>query len=210
MVHLSGFAEEIIAFNSQEFGFVEIDDSFCTGSSIMPQKNPDIAELVRGKSSRTIGNLVSLFTMLKGTFLTLNKDYQEDKEWLFGSVETLHATLVVFTHMLRAIQFKEDVLRAQLKKGFVTATDIAEHLVKQNVPFRMVGELVKHCEDHGKTFRDVTKAELRECGITVLDDLSQFTIEASINKRASYGGVAPKEVERQIEAAPAFLASVDG
>ncbi len=206
MVHLSGFAEELIVFNSQEFRFIDIDDSFCTGSSIMPQKkNPDIAELARGKSSRTIGNLVSILTMLKGTFLTLNKDYQEDKERLFDSVETLHTTLYVFAHMLRAVHFKPEVLRRQLEKGFITATDIAEYLVQCGVPFRdahhLVGGLVKYCESCGKDFPQVTKAELRSLGITQLDDLSRFTIDASIRNRKSWGGVAPEEVERQIQVA---------
>lgn len=210
MVHLSGFAEELIVFNSQEFRFIDIDDSFCTGSSIMPQKkNPDIAELVRGKSGRAIGNLVSMLTMLKGTFLTLNKDYQEDKERLFDSVETLHATLYVFTHMLRAIHFKPEVLDRQLEKGFITATDVAEYLVGCDVPFRdahhLVGELVKYCEAHGKDFSQIGKEELRALGISQLDDLSRFTIDASIHARKSWGGVAPQEVERQIQAARAFL-----
>ncbi len=212
MVHLSGFAEELIVFNSQEFSFIEIDDTFCTGSSIMPQKkNPDIAELVRGKSARTIGNLVSLLTMLKGTFLTLNKDYQEDKEALFDSVHTLLATLSVFAHMLEKIRFREDVLASQLKKGFIEATDIAEYLVLQGMPFReaheRVGNLVKLCENLKKTFPEVTKDDLASCGLIGygFDDLSEFTVENGVKKRNSYGATSPREVARQIANAQELL-----
>lgn len=177
----------------------------------MPQKkNPDIAELVRGKSSRAIGNLVTLLTMLKGTFLTLNKDYQEDKEALFDSIHTLDRTINVFARMLENITFREDVLKEQLKKGFIEATDIAEYLVCQGVPFReaheIVGNLVKYCELTHKTFPDVTAEDLKQLGIGYgLTDLSQFTVENCIEKRNSFGGTSYKEVERQIEAAKAFL-----
>lgn len=211
MVHLSGFAEELIVFNSQEYSFIDIDDSFCTGSSIMPQKkNPDIAELVRGKSSRTIGNLVTLLTMLKGTFLTLNKDYQEDKEALFDSIHTLDRTINVFARMLENITFREEVLKEQLKKGFIEATDIAEYLVCQDVPFReaheIVGNLVKYCELTHKTFPDVTAEDLKKLGIGYgLKDLRQFTVENCIKNRNSFGGTSYDEVTRQIEAAKAFL-----
>lgn len=204
MTHLSGFAEEIIVFNSQEFSFVELDDCFCTGSSIMPQKkNPDIAELVRGKASRTIGNLVTLLTMLKGTFLTLNKDYQEDKEALFDSVETLKKTIYVFSRMLEHMRFREDVLREQLKKGFIEATDIAEYLVEQGVPFReaheRTGNLVKYCEATGKTFEDVTEEDLKQVGITWgLTDLRRFTVDNCVKNRSSFGGTSFRDVERQI------------
>lgn len=215
MVHLSGFAEELIIFNSQEFSFIDIDDSFCTGSSIMPQKkNPDIAELVRGKSARTIGNLVTLLTMLKGTCLTLNKDYQEDKEALFDTIHTLDRTIFVFARMLENITFREDVLREHLKKGFIEATDIAEWMVCQGVPFReaheIVGNLVKYCEATRKTFADVTKADLEQLGIDFgLQDLSQFTVENCVKNRASYGGTGEADVDRQIENAEAVLSGYE-
>ncbi len=211
MTHLSGFAEEIIVFNSQEFSFVELDDCFCTGSSIMPQKkNPDIAELVRGKSARAIGNLVTLLTMLKGTFLTLNKDYQEDKEALFDSVKTLQETIYVFARMLEHMRFREDVLQEQLKKGFIEATDIAEYLVQQGVPFReaheRTGNLVKYCEATGKTFGDVTQEDLRKVGITWgLADLRRFTAEHCVENRDSFGGTSFKDVKRQIKNAEALV-----
>ncbi|MBR1919433.1 MAG: argininosuccinate lyase [Spirochaetales bacterium] len=211
MIHLSGFAEELIVFNSQEFSFISIDDSYCTGSSIMPQKkNPDIAELVRGKASRTIGNLVSLLTMLKGTFLTLNKDYQEDKEALFDSIHTLEQTLLVFTGMLDNITFREDVLAKQLEKGFIEATDIAEYLVTRGIPFRtaheMVGNLVKYCEACGKRFCDVDENDLRQVHIDpALVDMSRFSVDNCVRNRKSYGGTSFEDVERQIENAEKFL-----
>lgn len=211
MVHLSGFAEEIILFNSQEFSFIEIDDSFCTGSSIMPQKkNPDIAELARGKAGRTISNLMNLLIVLKGTFLTLNKDYQEDKEALFDSIHTLNRTIHIFARMLENITFREDILKEHLKKGFLEATDIAEYLVCQGVPFRkaheLVGNLVKYCEKNQKRFETVTKADLEAVGIGYgLENLSQFTVENCIQNRNSYGGTSYREVDRQIENAKRFL-----
>lgn len=215
MVRLSGFAEEIVTFNSQEFNFITIEDSFCTGSSIMPQKkNPDIAELVRGKASRAIGNLVTILTMLKGTFLTLNKDYQEDKEALFDSIHTLNRTITIFARMLECITFNEDVLKEQMKKGFLEATDIAEYLVKQGIPFRqaheMVGSLVKYCEACGKRFADVTETDLKNVGITGcgLTDLKQFTIENCIKNRNSFGGTSFKEVDRQIKNGKEFLKNI--
>lgn len=214
MVHLSGFAEEIIVFNSQEFSFIDIDDSFCTGSSIMPQKkNPDIAELVRGKAGRAIADLVNLLVVLKGTFLTLNKDYQEDKEALFDSIHTLDRTIFVFARMLENITFREDVLKEQLKKGYLEATDIAEYLVCQGVPFRqaheIVGNLVKYCEAAKKTFPEVTKADLDALGIGYgLEDLSQFTVENCVKNRNSFGGTSYGEVDRQIENAKKLLEKI--
>lgn len=214
MVHMSGFAEEIVVFNSQEFSYIDIADSFCTGSSIMPQKkNPDIAELVRGKAGRAIGNLVNLMVVLKGTFLTLNKDYQEDKEALFDSIHTLDRTLNVFARMLENITFREDVLKEQLKKGFLEATDIAEYLVTKGVPFReaheIVGNLVKYCEVTKKYFPDITKDDLETLGIGYgLENLSQFTVENCVKNRNSFGGTGYDDVDRQIANAKAFLESI--
>lgn len=210
MAHLSGFAEEIVVFNSQEFSFIDIDDSFCTGSSIMPQKkNPDIAELVRGKGARAMGNLTTILAMLKGTFLTLNKDYQEDKEALFDSIHTLDRTIYIFARMLENLHFREDILKEQLKKGFITATDIAEYLVCKDVPFRdaheMVGEMVKYCETRGKVFEDLTPEDLKELRFPVELDLSRFTVQACVENRKSFGGTAPEEVDRQIQSAKAFI-----
>lgn len=204
MTHLSSFAEEITIFNSSEFSFIEMGDEFCTGSSIMPQKkNPDLAELARGKVGRSIGNLVSLLTVMKGTMLTFNKDYQEDKEALFDSVHTLDRTIYVFARMLGGTHFREEVLKKQLEKGFIEATDIAEFLVRKKIPFReahkIVGGLVKYCEENHKNFHDIDKNDLKKINFPVeLDDLSQFKVEESIKNRNSYGGTSYKEVERQI------------
>ena len=214
MTHLSGFAEEIIVFNSQEFNFITIDDSFCTGSSIMPQKkNPDIAELVRGKSGRAMGNLITLLVVLKGTFLTLNKDYQEDKEALFDSIHTLDRTLFIFARMLENITFNEKVLREQLQKGFIEATDIAEFLVKHDIPFReahkIVGNLVKYCEIKSKTFLDINKEDLIDLDFPVeIENLSQFSIEDCVKNRKSFGGTSYEEVKRQINNAKVFISGL--
>lgn len=214
MVHMSGFAEEMVVFNSQEFSYINIEDSFCTGSSIMPQKkNPDIAELVRGKAGRAIGNLVNLMVVLKGTFLTLNKDYQEDKEALFDSIHTLDRTLNVFARMLVHITFREDVLKKHLKSGFLEATDIAEYLVTKGVPFRkaheIVGNLVKYCEVTNKYFCDITRADLDNLGIDYgLENLEQFTVENCVKNRNSFGGTGYYDVERQIANAKSFLEEI--
>lgn len=214
MIHLSGFAEEIVVFNSQEFNFITIDDSFCTGSSIMPQKkNPDIAELVRGKSGRAIGNLVTMLSVLKGTFLTLNKDFQEDKEALFDSIHTLDRSIFIFARMLENITFNKEVLLEQLKKGFIEATDIAEYLVMHQIPFReaheIVGGLVKYCEKNNKNFSDITKSDLKKMNFPIaLEDLSQFSIENCIKNRNSYGGTSFSDVERQIKNGKRFIATL--
>lgn len=180
----------------------------------MPQKkNPDIAELIRGKSGRAIGNLITLLTVLKGTFLTLNKDYQEDKEALFDSIHTLDRTVFVFARMLENITFNEEVLREQLKKGFIEATDIAEFLVQHDIPFReaheAVGKLVKYCELKSKTFLDVNKEDLIEIDFPVeLENLSEFSIENCIKNRDSYGGTSYDEVKRQINNAKQFISDL--
>ena len=213
MARISGFAEEIVTFASSEFNFIDIDDAYCTGSSIMPQKkNPDMAELARGKVARVIGNLTTILVMLKGTFLTLNHDYQEDKEPLFDTVHTYDRTLNMMARMLENITFREEVLMEQLKKGFIEATDIAEYLVMQGVPFReaheLVGGLVKYCESKGKTFPDVTEEDLAATGLGGfgLKDLSDFTVERCVEKRNSFGGTSFSEVDRQIAAAKEFIA----
>ena len=182
----------------------------------MPQKkNPDIAELVRGKSGRAIGNLMTLLTVLKGTFLTLNKDYQEDKEALFDTIHTLDRSLYIFARMLENITFNEGVLREQLKKGFIEATDVAEFLVKHDIPFReaheIVGKLVKYCELNKKTFPDINKEDLKEIGFPVeLEGLSQFSIENCIKNRNSYGGTSYGEVNRQIKNAKKYITDLKG
>ena len=211
MMHLSRFAEEFVYWNSQEFGYISIDDSFCTGSSIMPQKkNPDMAELLRGKVGRVYGNLFQLMTVMKGTPLAYNKDFQEDKEGLFDTVDTLKKSLLIFAKMIEKTEFNSDNIKKQLNKGFLNATDIAEHFVKMNIPFReaheIVGKMVKYCEVHNKDFSDLTDENLKtiddRLSKSVLPDLS---MEGCINGRVSFGGTAPSEVLRQIEAGQNWL-----
>lgn len=211
MMHISRFAEEFVYWNSQEFGYISIDDSFCTGSSIMPQKkNPDMAELLRGKVGRVYGNLFQLMTVMKGTPLAYNKDFQEDKEGLFDTVDTLKNSLLIFAKMIEKTEFNTENIKKQLSKGFLNATDIAEHFVKMNIPFReaheIVGKMVKYCEVNQKDFIDLTDEELytidSRLSISALPDLS---MEGCINGRVSYGGTAPSEVKRQIEVGRAWL-----
>ena len=215
MTHISSISEEFVIFNSQEFSFLDIDDGYCTGSSIMPQKkNPDLAELARGKVGRNIGNLMNLFTVVKGTFLTFNKDFQEDKEALFDSVKTLNMSLLIFEKMLEGSYFKEDVLKKHLEEGFIEATDIAEYLVKENIPFRsaheIVGNLVKYCENNNKDFSQINKKDLEILEFPVkLEDLSIFKIEESIKRRDSFGGTAFKEVDRQISVGEEYVKSLN-
>ena len=211
MMHISRFAEEFVYWNSQEFGYISIDDSFCTGSSIMPQKkNPDMAELLRGKVGRVYGNLFQLLTVMKGTPLAYNKDFQEDKEGLFDTVDTLKKSLLIFAKMIEKTEFCLENINKHLSKGFLNATDIAEHLVKINIPFReaheIVGKMVKYCEINNKDFNDMTDDELKKIDIrlnkTSLPDLS---MEGCVNGRISYGGTAPSEVMRQIKAGRSYL-----
>lgn len=211
MMHISRFAEEFVYWNSQEFGYISIDDSFCTGSSIMPQKkNPDMAELLRGKVGRVYGNLFQLMTVMKGTPLAYNKDFQEDKEGLFDSIDTLKKSLLIFAKMIEKTEFNKENIKKQLNKGFLNATDIAEHFVKMNIPFReaheIVGKMVKYCEIHNKDFVDLTDEDLK-----TIDDrlkksaLPDLSMEGCINGRVSFGGTAPSEVMRQINVGRCWL-----
>ncbi len=214
MTHLSRFADEYVMYNSQEFGFIDIDDSFCTGSSIMPQKkNPDIAELVRGKVGRVVGHLMGLLMVLKGTPMSFNKDFQEDKEPLFDAVNTINQTLFIFARMLENTTFKMENIKKQLEKGFINATDIAEFLVCNNIPFRdaheMVGSMVKYCEQQNKTFADLTHDDLKTLHFPVeIDSLDIFTNEKCVAQRKSYGGTSPEDVKRQIQNGYDFIASL--
>ena len=205
MMHLSRWAEEFTWWNSSEFSYIAIDDSFCTGSSIMPQKkNPDMAELLRGKVGRVYGDLMQLLTVMKGTPLAYNKDVQEDKESLFDAIDTWKASIQIFAKMLEKTEFRMDQIQKQMGKGFLNATDIAEHFAKQGIPFReahsIVGRMVKMCENKGCDFEDLTDADLREIDARVTKDtLGDISIKACVNARVSYGGTAPSEVRRQIE-----------
>ncbi|MGQ9455967.1 MAG: argininosuccinate lyase [Armatimonadota bacterium] len=213
MIHLSRFSEEIVIWNSTEFGFIELDDSVATGSSIMPQKkNPDVAELIRGKCARVIGNAVSLLTLQKGLPLAYNRDLQEDKKPLFDTVDTVTDALNVFALMLSTARFNVENMRKAASEGFPTATDLAEHLVRQGMPFRraheQVGKLVAWCVENGKSLTELTIEQIRrfapEATGTVTEEI---TLEASVARRNCYGGTAPSEVRRQIEEARRILES---
>ena len=207
MMHLSRFCEELILWNTNEFRFVEMDDAFATGSSIMPQKkNPDVAELIRGKTGRVYGHLMGLLTVMKGLPLAYNKDMQEDKEAFFDARDTLVKALTVFTAMLKTVTFRTDVMERGASGGFTNATDCADYLVKKGVAFRdahrVVGELVAHCLNEGKALLDLNLEELKQFhpafGQDVFEDLS---MKACVEKRNIPGAPAPGMVQRAIDAA---------
>ena len=211
MMHLSRFCEELILWNTGEFRFVEMDDAFATGSSIMPQKkNPDVAELIRGKTGRVYGDLMTLLTVMKGLPLAYNKDLQEDKEAFFDARDTLVKGLTVFTAMLRTVTFRKDVMARGASGGFTNATDCADYLVRKGVPFRdahaVVGRLVAHCLNEDKALLDLSLEELRAFhpafDADVFDDLSMI---ACVEKRRIPGAPAPDMVQQAIDAGRAAL-----
>lgn len=214
MMHLSRWAEEFAWWNSSEFAYIAIDDSFCTGSSIMPQKkNPDMCELIRGKVGRVYGDLMQLLTVMKGTPLAYNKDFQEDKESLFDAIDTWKASIEIFAKMLDKTEFRMDQIAKQLNKGFLNATDIAEHFAKQGIPFReahaIVGRMVKVCEIKNCDFEDLTSKDLQAIDPRVTrESLGDISIPACVNARTSFGGTAPSEVRRQIAVGKAWLESL--
>ena len=215
MMHLSRLAEELILWSSAEFGFVVLDDKYTTGSSIMPQKkNPDMAELIRGKVGRVYGDLMQLLTVMKGTALAYNKDFQEDKESLFDAIDTWKATIDIFAKMLDKTEFRMDQIQKQLGKGFLNATDIAEHFAKQGIPFReahsIVGHMVKACEKKGCDFDDLTDEELQAIDKRVTKELlGDISIKSCVDARVSFGGTAPSEVRREIEVGRQWLNSLE-
>ncbi|MGO1041449.1 argininosuccinate lyase [Clostridioides difficile] len=188
MMHLSRLSEELILWSSQEFGFVEIDDLYTTGSSIMPQKkNPDGAELIRGKTGRVYGNLFGLFTVMKGIPLAYNKDMQEDKEGFFDSVHTLEMCIQIMERMIATLKVNEDKMKQAVKNGFLNATEVADYLVKNNVAFRdahgIVGSIVIYCEDNKKAIEDLTLEELHKFSDAFKEDIYDFIdYESILNK----------------------------
>ena len=196
-MHLSRFCEEIIIWNTNEYRFVEIDDSYSTGSSIMPQKkNPDIAELIRGKSGRVYGALVSLLTTMKGLPLAYNKDMQEDKELAFDAIDTVKGCLVLFTGMISSMTFRKDVMEASAKRGFTNATDAADYLVNRGVPFRdahgIVGQLVLACIERGIALDDLPLEEYQAISPVFDEDVYQaISMKTCVEKRTTVG--APGE-----------------
>lgn len=211
MMHISRWAEEFTWWNSSEFRFLDIDDSFCTGSSIMPQKkNPDIAELLRGKAGRVYGDLMALLTVMKGTPLAFNKDFQEDKERLFDGVDTWKTSLLILAKMLKNTEFNGAALERQMERGFMNATDVAEHLAQKGIPFReaheLVGKMVKYCEGKGLSLDELTDGDLKSVDEKLSKDLlGDISLKACVEARKSFGGTAPEEVDRQIEAAKIWL-----
>ena len=211
MMHLSRFSEEIILWSSWEFRFVELDDAYTTGSSIMPQKkNSDMAELVRGKTGRVYGDLMGTLTMLKGLPLAYNKDMQEDKESVFDALDTVKMCLSVFAPMIRTMRVKKENLYAAAQKGFLNATDLADYLVKKGMPFRtaykIVGQLVGKCVAENKTLETLTLDEYREYSDLFRDDLyTEISLETCVGKRISAGGTGYASVETQIKWVKDFL-----
>jgi argininosuccinate lyase len=212
MTHLSRFSEELILWMNPRFGFIDIADRFCTGSSIMPQKkNPDVPELVRGKTGRVNGHLVALLTLMKGQPLAYNKDNQEDKEPLFDTVETLMQTLRIYADMIAGIKVKPEAMRSAALQGYATATDLADYLVKKGLPFRdaheAVAQAVRFAEQRGCDLADISIAELRQFSKLIADDVYQvLSLEGSLANRNHIGGTAPNQVEAAIERARSSLA----
>lgn len=210
-MHLSRFSEEVIIWCTSEFSFIQLDDAFATGSSIMPQKkNPDIAELVRGKTGRIYGNLMGILTTMKALPLAYNKDMQEDKEGIFDSIDNIKLSIEIFYSMLATISVNEEKILKSMRAGFLNATDVADYLAKHNVPFRqahkIVGEIVSYCENKNIAIDDMSLDEFHNFSKVFGDDiLSEITIENCVNKRNSFGGTSVKNVEMQIENAKKFL-----
>src|SRR5512135_2510066 len=212
MTHLSRLSEELILWMSPRVGFIDIADRFCTGSSIMPQKkNPDVPELVRGKTGRVNGHLVALLTLMKGQPLAYNKDNQEDKEPLFDTVDTVTDTLRIFADMARGITVKADAMRAAALQGYATATDLADYLVKKGLPFRdaheAVARAVKTCVEKECDLSDLTLDQLQQFSSLIGDDIyGVLTLEGSLSARNHTGGTAPQQVAAAIAHARKLLA----
>ena len=213
MMHLSRFCEELILWNTHEFRFVEMDDGYATGSSIMPQKkNPDVAELIRGKTGRVYGDLQGLLTTLKGLPLAYNKDMQEDKEALFDARDTLVKSLVVFNAMLASCTFRTENMERGAAGGFTNATDAADYLVKHGMPFRdahaVIGRLVLHCVKENKAILDLSLEELKAFSDIFEEDVFEAcSMQACVNLRDVPGGPAPARVKASIDAGAAWLAA---
>lgn len=213
MTHLSRFSEELVLWCSQQFSFVSIGDAFCTGSSIMPQKkNPDVPELLRGKAGRVNGNLISLLTLMKGQPLAYNKDNQEDKEPLFDTIDTLRGSLRAFADMAPAISVNKANMRAATMKGFATATDLADYLVRKGMPFRdaheVVGNAVASAERQSKDIAELTLEELQVFSEVISSDVYDvLTLEGALAARNHIGGTAPAQVREAVKRARTRLSA---
>jgi argininosuccinate lyase len=204
MMHLSRLSEEIVIWTSSEFGFITISDAFTTGSSIMPQKkNPDVAELVRGKTGRVYGNLTAILTLMKGLPLTYNRDMQEDKEPLFDTADTVSLSLSVLIEMLKGVTVHKEKMRRAAEDGFITATDLADYLVKKGIPFRQahetVGRAVLQATNLGCGLADIPLAEYKKLSPQIGDDVyTAISVESSVRRRTSLGGTAPKSLNKRL------------
>jgi len=204
MMHLSRFSEELIIWSTSEFRFIELSDAFCTGSSIMPQKkNPDVPELVRGKTGRVYGNLVALLMVMKALPLAYNKDMQEDKEPLFDTIDTVKGSLKIFADMIGGMRLNVERMRAAAGGGFSTATDVADYLVRKGLPFRdaheVVGKAVQYCIETGKDLPELALDEWKAFSDRIEGDIgAAITLEASVNARKSTGGTAQEKVQEEI------------
>ena len=214
MMHLSRFCEEIILWNSNEYQFVELDDSYSTGSSIMPQKkNPDIAELVRGKTGRVYGALTALLTTMKSLPLAYNKDMQEDKEFSFDAIDTTKGCLALFTGMISSMKFNSDVMKRSAMNGFTNATDAADYLVNHGVPFRdahgIIGQIVLFCINKGISIEEMTLDELKEISpVFEADIYDAISLETCVNKRNTIGGPGQEAMTKVIELHEQLLSSL--
>ena len=211
MMHLSRLCEEIILFSTNEYGTLRLSDAYSTGSSIMPQKkNPDMAELIRGKTGRVYGDLMTLLTVMKGLPLAYNKDMQEDKECAFDAADTLKACLEVMNGMLKTAEWNKERLRAGAGLGFTNATDAADYFVKNGMAFRdahaVVGHLVLYCEQHGKALDELSLDEIRQFAPDAREDIyDAISLETCVNTRSVPGGPAPDMVREHIRQAKMLL-----
>lgn len=210
MMHLSRLAEELVLWSTIEFGFIEIDDAYATGSSIMPQKkNPDVAELIRGKTGRVYGDLIGLLTMLKALPLSYNRDMQEDKEGFFNTVDTLLSTLEVFAGMVATLRVKAERTRQAAEEDYILATDLADYLVRKGTPFRqahqVVGKLVQYALEKGKGFHELSLSEYQSFSPHFEEDVYSITVESSVAARSVPGGTAPQQVEQALAKAKGIL-----
>jgi argininosuccinate lyase len=214
MMHLSRWCEELVLWSSMEFGFVEMDDAYSTGSSIMPQKkNPDVAELIRGKTGRVYGDLIGILTVMKGLPLAYNKDMQEDKETLFDAVDTVKGCLQIFIPMLEPLSFRRDKMLDATKDGYLNATDLADYLAKKGLPFRLAhevsGKLVKECIDRGIRLEELTLAEFKAASDLIDQDVFEALDMAHVvGARTSFGGTAFDQVKLQLERARTWVDSL--
>jgi len=210
MMHLSRLAEEVVLWSSSEFGFIEIGEAFTTGSSIMPQKkNPDVAELARGKTGRVYGNLMAILTTMKALPLAYNRDMQEDKEGLFDTVDTLHSSLKIFAKMMKTIKVDVNRVRDAIKRDYILATDLADYLVKKGLPFReahtVVAKLSEYAVNNHKSFHELSLSEYHKFSPLFSEDVYNITLESSVAARNIAGGTSPQQVEAALTRAKRFL-----